>query len=355
MAFRNKNSDTILESLINWTASKTDKLTDFNPGSAVRTLYESVSLQIEEFYYDLTQAIKYAVANACYNAFGFSRASARKASGRVTIFFKNPLVNKIDFNKGTVFHTGHMRLQKVYFESTEQIRALEGATSCSIPVVCTVEGNQGNVKQGEICKLQVGNGNIERIANLEAFTSGKDRETAGQREQRFREYVHTLARGGRDAIAYGIKQTPGVQGVYVDDTTVGFVVAYVHDKDGNLTDELKERVLNQVDKYRSAGIEVSVRPIVKKEIDLDLKVYYRPGVNPATFDKNLKDLVVQYLMDFEVGRDLNISTLVTVVNDKFRDIIAYMDVEYEKDIPAIANELIRPGKVEIISKVADSL
>ena len=60
-------------------------------------------------------------------------------------------------------------------------------------------------------------------------------------------------------------------------------------------------------------------------------------------------------MDFEVGRDLNISTLVTVVNDKFRDIIAYMDVEYEKDIPAIANELIRPGKVEIVSKVADSL
>ena len=57
MGFRIRGSEEVLQKLITWVSQGTDKITDYNPGSAIRTLLESVSLQIEEFYYDLKKIV----------------------------------------------------------------------------------------------------------------------------------------------------------------------------------------------------------------------------------------------------------------------------------------------------------
>lgn len=351
MKFRlnNENKDSILQKLITWVSIKTDKLTDFNPGSAVRTLLEAVSLQIEEFYYNLFNAIKYAVRNACYNAFEFQKYASSYASGTVTIYYYDPLIEDKVIRKGTEFHTGENTIRKIYFKSTRDIIIKEGAQAAIVPVVCIEKGEIGNVVAGEISKLSVGDPNIYLISNNNDFTNGKDIETDTEREQRFREYVHTLQRGTKDAVAYGIKQVDGVDGVYIDDNYIGYLIAYVHDMYGNLSDELKERVLKGVDDYRSAGIEVVIRPAVKKIIDLDIKVVYRDGFDPNVYNPSIEKVIYSYINNLKVSDDLNISTLITVINDSFREIIAYIDMEDKKDIITLYNEILKPGRITVES------
>lgn len=351
MKFRlnSENKDSILQKLIAWVSFKTDKLTDFNPGSAVRTLLEAVSLQIEEFYYNLFNATKYAIRNACYNAFKFEKYASSYASGTVTIYYESPLLKDKVITKGTEFHTGENTVRKIYFKATRDILIKEGAQAAIIPVTCTEKGTIGNVVAGEISKLTVGDPNVYLITNNSDFSNGKDIESDTEREERFREYVHTLQRGTKDAIAYGIKQVKGVDGVYIDDNYIGYLIAYVHDMYGNLSDELKERVLKGVDDYRSAGIEVVVRPAVKKLVNMNIKVVYRHGYDPNNYNSAIGQIIYNYINSLKVSEDLNISTLITVINDSFREIIAYIDLEDKKDITTLYNEILKPGTITVES------
>lgn len=347
MAFKIQSGGGILEKLTQWVSTSTDKITDFNVGSATRTLLESVALQIEEFYYDLKRAVEYAVKNSCYQAFGFERYKATKATGMVTIFFDKPLNGDKIFEKGTKFHTGKSRTERIYFESTQTIIAKKGAEIITIPVECTESGEVGNVKIGEINKLEVGSPIVKEVINKFDFVDGKNVETLTDRSVRFREYITSLQRGTVDAIAYGIKQVPGVAGVSIDDTNYGIVYAYVHDKNGDLSEELKEKVLKNLINYRSGGIEISIKPMIKRYVDLELEVFYKDNVDGRIYDEILKDIIEGYLNNLKASENLHLSNLITFINDTYRDVISYINIKDSEDVIIAKNEIIRAGTVKV--------
>lgn len=349
MGFKIRGTNEILEKLTNYISAKNDKVTDFNPGSAIRTLLESISLQLEEFYYDLKQGVQFAIKNSGYHAFGFVKYNATKSSGKVNIYFDESLRKEMIIPKGTEFHTGQNRTQRVYFLSTENIKVGVGAQIATIPVRCVSYGEVGNVQAGEINKLSVGYANVAYISNPEDFTNGKDQETETEREIRFREYVHTLQRGTAESVAYGIKQVPGVQGVYVDDRFIGFMNAYVHDAEGNLSEELKKEVMDAVDKYRAGGIEVEIKPIVKNFIDIDMDIRYRDGIDEEVYNPYIRELIRNYVYSLEASQNLNCSTLITTINDSFRDVVLTMNLK-TKDTSIQKNELLRPRDIIINGK-----
>lgn len=348
MAFKIKGANSILEGLINWVSSRTDKLTDFNVGSATRTLLESVSLQAEEFYYDLKKGVEHAIRNSCYNAFSFERKPAVRAEGYVTVFYDEPLYQDTIIAKGSIFHTGNNRLRKEYYRTTENVKVLEGSKSVILKVEAVEVGKRGNAVAGEICKMQMGPANIKNIANTNDIVNGKDRESEASRAQRFKEYVHTLQRGTAEAIAYGIKQVPGVSGVYIDDNYIGFVIAYVHDKEGNLSDELKADIFKAVETYRAGGIEVAIKPTVKKVVDIDnIKVIYRDGVNNILYDSMITVAIKEYLGNMRVSQSLKYSSLLAYIYDSYSEAISYVDLENLKDVNVRENEIIRPGIIAV--------
>lgn len=67
-----KNASEILKNAISFVTHATNKITDFTVGSVIRTLLESVSLQLEEFYFKIYDGFLYAVENSIFNAFGFT-------------------------------------------------------------------------------------------------------------------------------------------------------------------------------------------------------------------------------------------------------------------------------------------
>lgn len=354
MAFRVKNATGILEDLINWVSARTDKLTDFNVGSATRTLLESVALQGEEFYYDLKKGIEHAIANSCYNAFSFYRKPATRATGYVTIFYDKPLEKDILIPKGSIFHTGKMRFNKEYYKTLENIVVREGSQSVILKIEAVKPGIKGNAIAGEICKMQMGSPNISNIANTTPLTNGTNRESETSRAQRFKEYVHTLQKGTAEAVAYGIKEVPGVSGVYIDDNYIGFVRAYVHDKDGNLSEELKQDVLKAVDKYRSGGIEVEIKPAVKIVVDVDnIKVMYKAGVNKILYDSIIHTAIKEYLENMQVSQSLKYSNLLSFIYESYSEAISFIDIENLKDVDIAANEIIRPGTIAVNTTIAE--
>lgn len=350
MAFKIQGASGILDKLINWVATSTERITDFNVGSATRTLLESTALQLEEFYYDLQKGIEYAIRNSAYHAFGFERKASQRATGKVTIYFDSPLLREITLVQGTQFHTGKNRARKIYFESTKTLAIPRGSNQATIPIICTIPGTVGNVNIGEISKMTVGNPNIALVTNHENLSDGKDTESLTDRTVRFREYVHTLQKATKDAVAYGIKEVPGVAGVSIDDTNYGIMYAYAHDNNGNLSDELKAAILNHAIEYRSGGIEVSVRPIVKVKADLDINVTYREGIDPRIYDTIVAELVTNYLNNLKASESLNLSNLITAINDTYRDIIAYIEVCNNEDIYIRHNEIIRAGNIKVNGK-----
>lgn len=350
MAFRLKGANRILEDLINWVSTQTDKLTDFNIGSATRTLLESVALEVEEYYYNLDKAVRHAIKNAGYEAFGFKKKAATTASGYVTIFYEKQLSQPIIIEKGTQFHTGDNRITKTYYRSLETVVVEVGAQAALVKVECEKEGSIGNAIAGEICKISMGTPNIFNIANTYDFVNGKDEETEAQRELRFREYVHTLQRGTAEAIAYGIKQVPGVSGVYVDDNYIGYVRVYAHDRDGNLSNDLKEKVNEAVDQYRSAGIEVEVKPIFKRSADVDIDVVYKKDVNAKLYDGMIYSLIHDYITELKASEKLSISSLVSYIYDNYSEAISYINLDKTKDIDIQKNEILIPGDIKVNQK-----
>ena len=237
MALEIKSMYTILKDLIDWTTARTSKLTDFNVGSGIRTIYEAVSVQLEEFYFRMKQNTLYAIATSIYTAFDFDRKIAGNATGTVTVSFTRPLPTGVTFPKGTVFCTSDV-YGYVYFESIEEHYARAGLTSTAITVQCKQPGVIGNVPEGAISLIIPANSIIRNIYNEEAFTNGRDAETATEHKQRFQQYINTLSKSTATALLYGTLEVEGVTGAWVDDNYVGYVKVYVHNSDGELPDDL---------------------------------------------------------------------------------------------------------------------
>ena len=347
MSLKIKSIKEILSTLIVNITSRTKKITDFNVGSATRTLLESIALQLEEFYFDMRQNVEYAIENAIYNAFGFERIAETKASGYVTVTFVEALPNSMIISMGTVFSTSLQYIKVIQFKSTEDVIADKGSLSVMVPVECTTGGTDGNVNAGEIKVMVTGSNMIESVTNQTAFVNGINEETTMERKHRFREYIRSLSKATRDSIAYGTKEVDGITGVWVDDSYIGFVRVYTHDKDGNLSDELKQAVLTNLEKYRAAGVEVEVLPIVRKETNISMFFVLKDEVALSDYLPNIKQLIVDYLNSFEVASNLYMTNLIGTITENYKDVIVTFDVLEGEDTDLQNNELIVAGVVEV--------
>lgn len=90
MAFKIKTFEQLSYSMINWMNNLSRGLNDFTIGSKIRTLLESVSLELEELYYRTYNATQEAQAEGVYEAFDFPRKPAAKAIGWVTFYQSTP-------------------------------------------------------------------------------------------------------------------------------------------------------------------------------------------------------------------------------------------------------------------------
>ena len=348
MSLNIKKFQDIFESLVTWITADNSKLSDFNVGSALRTLVESFSLQVEEFYFNMKQNIEYAIETAIYKSFGFEAIQQEYASGYVRVEFLRALESSIILPAGMVVSTSFTNSKVVYYTTTDDVTVEAGATEALIQVSCTEAGTVGNCEIGEIDTLVSGNSLVKLVENITRFTSGVDAESKADMKARFQEYLKSISRATRESIEYGVKTVNGVAGVYVDDNYIGFVNVFCHDKNGDLPEELKSEILIALDDYRAGGIEVKVLPIVKHPVDLtDLTLVVKDNVEMSSVIESINLLLTNYLNSYSVATDFYLSDIITLIMKNYSSIIVTLDVGDIENIKILDNELVVAGEVSV--------
>ena len=346
MGLKTKSAYEVLSNLIEWITARTDKITDFNIGSASRTLSEAIAVQFEEFYFAMKQNVLYAIESAVYDAFGFSLRESSYATGYVTVVFYEALPGELLFPKGTMFCTSSS-YGYIYYESTEEIIATAGLLSTRIPVKCKESGVKGNVPAGAIDTIITTNTIIQTVLNESAMTGGTKAETNSERKKRFQYYIKTLARGTADAIMYGCLEVEEVAGAWVDDKYIGYVKVYAHNSAGDLPEELRQKILDNLYNYRAAGIEVEVLPIVKTPIDVSLRVMIDDQYYTDTYDELIKTLVTNNLDEYTVANDFYTADLIHVIKTAYEEVVMNVQFIGGGDTQIAENALVRAGSVEV--------
>jgi len=345
----------ILNNMVNWIRISSPNLTNFTPGSVIRTLLETIAMEIESMYFQMHKGFRWALENSIFHSFGFVKLPATYATGELLIEVAN-VTEPLAIPKGTIYTTVPIDSKKfVRFETMEDVVVPPFADSIIVPIKCTTPGVVGNVPAKTIRIALNPISAYRTISNTTGITGGQEEETSKDRKLRFNKFIKSLSKGTLEAIKYGVMEVQptstdleGVAGVYATDT-VGLVFVYAHDSDGNLSDSLKKRIEDNLINYHAAGIEVIVEPVTKITVDLNIKILLSPTIkNTLLYKDHIQNAVIAYLNSFPVSKSLVRADLVRFVMSVGSGVVINMEDDLEEDIEITDTyNLIRAGEVTV--------
>lgn len=227
MNFAVKWFQTIVASMVNYFTGINQQVTDFNIGSRMRTMLESVALEIEQVYYQVYLGIEDAIRNSVFNSFNFPALPAQAAIGLVRFSRSTTATQNYNIPAGTVVMTQPSETQvSISFVTIAAAVLLSGDTYVDVQVICTTVGSIGNVLTGTINQMTTSPAGIETVANPNDFYTGKDAETPDAQKTRFQSYISNLSRATLPSLTYAAKQVPNVIDAIAVESPACFCFAY---------------------------------------------------------------------------------------------------------------------------------
>lgn len=327
MSFQIKDFVSIVLGQINHARGVTDKVTDFQPGSVVRTIMESPAVEIEELYLQMFLGLRDAIPVATFLSFGLDRLPQSVAMGFVSVSSTSPMVQDLTVPAGTRFEATDGRA----YYSTASVVWASGASLVRIPVAYTSAGAIGNAAAGSITVSQLFTGANYTVSNS-SISTGRDEETDTEREGRFQEFVRALSRGTVFACLYAARQSRVLDAdgnifEYVMRAGLvevpGRVSIYLYSNLGIPSAELlaagrlaMEGSRNEdtgaiTPGYRPAGVRVDVLPMVERVVPMSIKVDMQPGylLTPAV-EQKIDDIFSAVIRSVQPGTTLYLGTLI---------------------------------------------
>jgi hypothetical protein len=336
----------ILGDMASWLVLSGSKVTNFTVGSVARSILEAVAMEIEDLYYYIRTKFEELQDNAIYNSFGYNKRPAVPATGYVTVRFTQPLTQSVLFKAGTRFYTIPLNGKTIYFESIEDVTANIGATEVDLLVRCTTAGTIGNVPAYSITRIVNSMPFLAGVFNKEKFFTGLPEETKEERQKRFNDFIQSLGKSSTPAIIYGCMQVEGIAGVYVKED-IGMIYVYAHDAFGNLNDQLKADLEAKLYEYKAGGIKAIISGVIKKPIDLNIKVLIDNGYDKSSILYKIEEEVRVYLNKMVVSKPLVRADLIRFIMEIDREAIENISINLDKDIVVEPQELIRPGVITV--------
>ena len=360
---KKKSISDILGGLIDYTSTHTSEITDFTPGSIIRSIYEAEAMELEQLYTLSIENILWGIRHSVLDAFGFTPKDATAAFGYVTVTLSTPLASPLVLAKGTSFYSSK-DTESIMFVTQDSYFLDTGTSSFQVVVYCTQLGTIGNIDSNYIDTMSSTQITSKTATNEEPFATGTDEESTDSVLKRFRQFVATRGRATVNAVDYAARSVPGVTGVYVYEDTGEFTV-YAHDANGDLNPYMLNQVTNAVNLYRPVGIPWSVSPVIKlvKGITFEIAVTDSTLVDDS-FQTGLAEYVKKYLQSFTAGQDLVQNELTkyimgysTIISDVYYDGsttngVDDMDTANGGSGKIVAtdtlpNQIIRPGEVSL--------
>lgn len=340
MGFEIIKAETRTARMVEWFSGICTAVTDFLPGSKIRSKFETIAVEMEAQDYAFYQALKKAIPIAIYQAFDFKLLPAQKASGMVT-FTGAPTTSNITVPAGTVLGTTNASDAKTY-ATTADATIVIGQTTVQAPVLCTSPGAFGNTPVGTITKLITPISGISAVSNAAALINGSDRETEDSRRLRFNLYIQTLTRGTKEAIEYGASTAAlydssgatieSVQFVNVvqpaeenPSNPAGEIYCYIYNGSGSTSTDLvtetqkiidgyTDAIGNKVAGYKAAGVICTVAKATEQPIDVTCTVTrISTEADPTTIQTDCVATIAQLIQDLSMGNDVIHSQIINKV------------------------------------------
>lgn len=342
-----KKQSTILSRLIDKTMISTAKVNDFTPGSVIRSIYEAVALELEQFYMLTKQNINTGIREGVMEAFDFERRKARKSYGEINIKFYNPIKETFIISRGTTFMISRKGYQQQY-ETLDEYQVKEGLIEANIEVYCKENGEIGNVPEGYIDTISTNSTLIKEVKNKQSFNTGQDEESLTSLKRRFHLFIESRGRATNKSIEYGARQVEDIEGVYIKEVT-GHVTVYAHDKNGNLPETLKEEVKKAMEDYKPSGIDLSVESVEKTTVDVSVGVTLTDKSREGTtLRRHIESVIRSFINESAVNEDLILSELVQVIMSIDDQLIYDIDIiGVEGNVTTLPHELLRAGDIKV--------
>lgn len=260
--------NSILARMKNHMIAGQSKVTDFNAGSMILTLFESVARPLEQAYIDTRNGYMNNLRAIAYSVFDFEKKAGTNASVNVIFLRAKASSSSVTILSGTKVSDGTYT-----FTTTENAVIMANETE-SNAVSATAEsvGTSYNVAANTITTIEsVVPAEVVEVTNPAKAYGGSDGESDTEMLARFKTYINGLQGTNYYGLKAGVLAIDGVRSVGIEEhfppkNNIYNVTVYVDDGTGSLTDTLKDTVETKINGeqtsespgLRAAGIQVDV-------------------------------------------------------------------------------------------------
>ena len=317
-----KNYNTLLDEMKASAIAGNAGITDFNEGSIIMTIFESVARPIEQAYIDTRNGYSNNLRAIPYSIFDFKQKLGQKASVGV-IFTRNAASSFVStIPAGTRVSNGTL----VFI--TTGIGNIESGETTSNLVEATAEeiGLDYNVLENTITTIESNlSAEIVSVNNPYKATGGTNAETQTQMLRRFKTMINGLQGSNRYGIEAGVLSIEGVRSVGIEEhfppkNNIYNFTIYVDDGTGGLTTELKNEVEdlingNDTDEkpgLRAAGINVDIQgaSVINVAVKLTATIY---RVEEARVQNEITTKLQEYINGLGIHENVVLSSVVVLL------------------------------------------
>ena len=280
-----KNYNQILSEMKENAIAGNSGLTDFNEGSIVMTIFESIARPLEQAYIDTRNGYNNNLRAIPYSVFDFKQKSGQKASVDVQ-FSRNAALGIVStIPSGTRISNGSL----VFITTSAATIPIGETVSNTVGATAENIGLQYNVPEDTITTIESNlSAEIVGVNNPAQAVGGTDAETQTQMLRRFKYMINGLQGSNRYGIMAGILGLEGVRSVGIEEhfppkSDIYNVSVYVADGTGLLTPEFKNQCIDLVNGddteenpgLRAAGINVDFQSaaIIEVSIEVTATIY----------------------------------------------------------------------------------
>ena len=317
-----KRYDELLDEMKASAIAGNSGITDFNEGSIIMTIFESVARPMEQAYVDTRNGYSNNLRAIPYSIFDFKQKTGQKASVNV-VFTRNEATDTTStIPVGTRVSDGNL----VFITTEIGTINVNETESNSIPATAEEIGLKYNVSENTITTIESNlTAEIVGVNNPYKATGGTDPETQTQMLRRFKYMINGLQGSNRYGIMAGVLGIEGVRSVGIEEhfppkSNIYNFTVYVDDGTGRLTEDLKnacEDLINGNDTeekpgLRAAGVNMDIQAasIIAITIEVTATIY---RVEEARVRNTITTKLQEYINGLGIHEDVVLSSIVVLL------------------------------------------
>ena len=327
-------------------------LTDFNEGSIVMTIFESIARPLEQAYIDTRNGYNNNLRAIPYSVFDFKQKSGQKASVDVKFTRNSALGIVSTIPSGTRVSDGNL----VFITTSAATIPIGKTESDAVGATAENIGLQYNVPENTITTIESNlSAEIVGVNNPAQAVGGTDAETQTQMLRRFKYMINGLQGSNRYGIMAGVLGVEGVRSVGIEEhfppkSNIYNFTVYVDDGTGALSQDLANTItdlINGTDTeenpgLRAAGtmVEVSAATIYPIDIEVTATIY---RVEEARVINDITVKLQEYINGLGIHENVVLSSIIVLLKQitGVTDISGLTINGHADNVPIAVNQIAR--------------